>query len=186
MTDIAIDRDGDKIKIKIASDSIVGKPNIFKLTEPLRYVIDIPSAVIDFPAGTYEVNSDVIEKIRYSQYSVSPKSVRFVVDAKKETSISHEYAEGFFIITVNDDNNAGKLLKAEINENDKKVSFSIDTDRNLEYTTYKLSNPTRYYVEFENAVFDIPLKIKIITFWLLLISCGHRIVACYLIMKYFI
>jgi len=155
ITNMYTDREDGVLKIKLEADSEINDIERMVLTEPLRYVIDIKNAILDIPQGETEVNSDVISKIRYSQYTNDPYSVRFVVDAKKETSVSYKYKNGFFTISIGDDAKTpyiSSITKTELSDG---VSFKIKSSRALEYETYKLSNPTRYFVEFEKATVDV-------------------------------
>ncbi len=154
ITNMYTDREDGVFKIKLEADSEIKDIEKMVLFDPLRYVVDIKNAVLDIPQGATEVNSDVISKIRYSQYTTSPNSVRFVIDAKKETTVSYNYNNGFFTISIGDDNKTPVIQEFSATEKNDGVVFKIKASRKLEYDTYKLSNPTRYFVEFEKTQAD--------------------------------
>ncbi len=155
ITNMYTDREDDAFLIKLEADSEINDVEKMVLTEPLRYVLDIKNAILDVPQGATEVNSDIIEKIRYSQYSTEPYSVRLVIDAKKETSVAYKYKDGFFTISIGDDPKTPNINSIKAVKVKDGISFNIKADRTLQYDTYKLSNPTRYFVEFEKAQIDV-------------------------------
>lgn len=154
ITKLTVDRENDYISIKLFTDSEFSKVDKFTLTDPLRYVFDIHDTVLDISQGSQEVNSTVVSSVRYSQYTSSPKVTRIVIDAIKESNISYKYVDSVFTILIKDDEN-GIIEGITPSSQTNSVSFKISTNRDLTYTTYKLSNPTRYYVEFENAKVNV-------------------------------
>ncbi len=155
ITKISVNRENDNIAIKLYTDSEFAKVEKFTLTDPLRYVFDIKDTVLDIPQGSQELNSSVATLVRYSQYTSSPKVVRLVIDAQKECNITYKYVDSVFTIFIEDKENAS-IKNITQTKSGNTTSFKISTNRDLSYTTYKLSNPTRYYVEFEKA--DINLN----------------------------
>ncbi len=155
ITNMYTDRDDDVFLIKLEADSEIKDVSRMVLTEPLRYVVDINNAILDIPQGATEVNSDTIARIRYSQYSTEPYSVRLVIDANKETDVSYKYTDGFFTISIGDNAKTPVINSINAVEGKDAVSFNIKSNRTLKYETYKLSNPTRYFVEFEKAEIDV-------------------------------
>ncbi len=155
ITNLFTSRDGDVFSLKLEADSEIKDVSEMVLTEPLRYVIDINSAILDVPQGSIDVNSETISRIRYSQYTNSPNAVRIVVDANKETNVTYKYVNGIFTVNIGDDDKTPYINEIKASENSSGTVFKIKSNRALEYSTYKLSNPTRYFVEFEKAVVDI-------------------------------
>ncbi len=77
------------------------------LTNPKRYVIDIPNATLIGPKRSYEYNnSKKIKNIRLSQFSINPNIVRFVVEAYDEADLSlfKTYTNGKNIVVKYDSN----------------------------------------------------------------------------------
>lgn len=150
LTNISVTHETGYLTIKLYADSEFSKVENFTLTEPIRYVFDIHDAVLDVPQGSKEINSDVVSSVRYSQYTTSPKVIRFVIDAKQKAQISYKYVDSVFTILIKDEQPA-IVENITAKKGNDSVKFTISTNRELKYTTYKLSNPTRYYVEFEKA-----------------------------------
>ena len=150
VTNVAVSRETGSLSIKLYADSEFSKVDNFSLSEPLRYVFDIHDAVLDIPQGTKNISSDIISSVRYSQYTTFPKVIRLVIDAKQKADITYKYVDSVFTILIKDEQPAiiENITATKINNG---VSFSVSTNRDLGYTTYKLSNPTRYYIEFEKA-----------------------------------
>lgn len=154
ITKLTVDRDNNYISVKLFTDSEFSKVEKFTLTDPLRYVFDIHDAVLDVSQGSKEVNSSVVSSVRYSQYTSSPKVTRLVIDAKKECDISYKYVDSVFTIFIKDEQNAS-IDDITASSQGTSTSFKISASRDLTYTTYKLSNPTRYFVEFEKATVNV-------------------------------
>ncbi len=59
------------------------------LTDPKRYIIDIPNASLIGQKRTYEyINSKKIKLIRLSQFSINPNIVRVVIEAKEDANLA--------------------------------------------------------------------------------------------------
>lgn len=89
-----IDLSASQLTIKADSGEL--KPTSFTLRGPERIVIDIPNAVLDpklykdnaSKSGETVSGSVYASKVRYSQYSVSPHSVRVVLDMKEPVDLN--------------------------------------------------------------------------------------------------
>lgn len=105
----------DANRLIIAVDKNVN-PNVFKLTGPDRIVIDIPDSRFDdsfssnhsldaFQAGFMDINDyPDVTKIRYSQFSDDPSTIRVVMDLAGARNYSLLNAnDGFVIIDLNVD-----------------------------------------------------------------------------------
>ena len=80
--------DADRVKIRTSGD-VTAATSILK--DPYRIIIDLPNTVLggfenkDQPgkAGEFQIEHPMIEKVRYSQFSVEPMTVRIVLDMKQ-------------------------------------------------------------------------------------------------------
>jgi N-acetylmuramoyl-L-alanine amidase len=80
--------DADRVKIRTSGD-VTAATSVLK--DPYRIIIDLPNTVLggfenkDQPgkAGEFQIEHPMIEKVRYSQFSVEPMTVRIVLDMKQ-------------------------------------------------------------------------------------------------------
>lgn len=74
----------------IQSDSVnlINNLAISKLSNPARFVIDIPNAVLTDPSRTYNLQNSTIQSMVISQFSVSPDVVRLVITLKQESDLA--------------------------------------------------------------------------------------------------
>lgn len=128
------------------------KPELFKLENPYRLVIDFPYSVYKPVKKNIDVNNDFIKQIRLGQNTEN--SVRLTIELKKD--IEFEYRsiiEGNFqIITLIpiDNNQVINIDDKKIKENkeknylvnlqNNKDSIYIETTRKLDYSTLKENN----------------------------------------------
>lgn len=83
------------------SINLINDITTFTLTNPCRFVIDIPNARLVGASRTYKVNnSNTIKNITLSQFSVSPNIVRAVLNVNSQTDLSKivTYSNGTNII----------------------------------------------------------------------------------------
>ncbi|NHN31873.1 N-acetylmuramoyl-L-alanine amidase family protein [Paenibacillus agricola] len=90
----AIDMTATQLLVKADNGEL--KPTFFTLQSPSRIVIDIPNAVLDPSLYKDEANKSgssvsqnvYVSNVRYSLYSMSPSSVRVVLDMKESMDLS--------------------------------------------------------------------------------------------------
>ncbi|MFE5321945.1 N-acetylmuramoyl-L-alanine amidase [Paenibacillus sp. NPDC056579] len=100
-----IDLSSSQLLIKADTGEL--KPVTFSLNDPSRIVIDIPNAVLDpslytnkaSKSGETVSDSVYVSKVRYSQYNVSPHSVRVVLDMKQSVDLSWDSGVGTAALT---------------------------------------------------------------------------------------
>ncbi|MNJ46198.1 N-acetylmuramoyl-L-alanine amidase AmiC precursor [compost metagenome] len=105
----------DANRLIIAVDKNV-KPNVFKLSDPDRIVIDIPDTRFDdtfssnhsldaYQTGFMDINEyPDVTKIRYSQFNDNPSTIRVVMDLARARNYSLLNAnDGYIIIDLNVD-----------------------------------------------------------------------------------
>lgn len=71
----------------------VAEPHYFFLEEPHRLVVDLPYVLLDgrfFISGGYveQMDHELVERLRISQFSSSPYTVRIVLDLKRRVDVS--------------------------------------------------------------------------------------------------
>jgi len=150
INDVQTEKNREEFLIKLFSSETIKAEEPFKLLEPLRYVYDIKGGVLNIPKVEVPVNSDIIDSVVCAQFEVNPNTVRIVIKLKRETQITAGYKNGIYTISVSDGGvptvNSLKLI-----EGDNTASVFLSTDMTVNYTTYKLSNPTRYVVELPDS-----------------------------------
>ncbi|WP_052326454.1 N-acetylmuramoyl-L-alanine amidase family protein [Halobacteroides halobius] len=89
-----------------------GEYDIYQLPNPKRLVIDIPNAIVDKKKLKLINNSDIVSDIRFSQYSVTPYSVRVVLDLKDDINLQVKSPDRTKHIVINTmtNNLAGKII----------------------------------------------------------------------------
>jgi N-acetylmuramoyl-L-alanine amidase len=84
---------GDRLTIK--TSGVATKPNLFRLSNPERIVLDVPYAAIDDSlkakmagsAGEMAVQHPFVQRIRFSNYSSEPSTVRIIIDLKARAEL---------------------------------------------------------------------------------------------------
>ena len=153
--DIVIDkifteRTANKLFVKIqAINGRIVSPKTMTLENPLRYVIDIPNAILKTTSREVKVGSEYISKIRFSQFTTSPNSVRIVVDLNKKVDISHEYIDGFFTLSMKD--SPSSISKITVAGGTKAETVTITSNTVLSPEYFVLYNPYRIVFDFYNT-----------------------------------
>lgn len=155
ITRVTTEKTQDKLLIKLFSDKPIEDVKVMTLEEPKRYVYDFPSSILTVEKKEIPINSDVVKSVRYSQFSLDPESVRFVVELNQETTVTAKYIDGIYTISVSD-GGVPTVQNLKLTEGDNTASVFLTTDMTLNYTSYKLSNPSRYVIELPDA--DIAAK----------------------------
>jgi N-acetylmuramoyl-L-alanine amidase len=82
-------------RLTIKTSGAATKPNLFHLSNPERIVLDVPYTVLDDglkakmtgSAGEIAVEHPVVQKIRFSNYSSEPSTVRIIIDLKARAEL---------------------------------------------------------------------------------------------------
>lgn len=88
-----IEFSGDRLLVK--TSGVTSKPNIFHLGNPERLVMDVPYAKLDDAmksklvgtAGEIAVQHPLAQRIRFSNYSSAPATVRIIIDLKQRAQL---------------------------------------------------------------------------------------------------
>lgn len=88
-----IELTGDRLLVK--TSGVTAKPNLFHLGNPERLVLDVPYAKLDDAlkaklvgtAGEIAVQHPLAQKIRFSNYSSEPATVRIIIDLKQRAQL---------------------------------------------------------------------------------------------------
>ena len=155
VTDITAEKTASALLVKVFSSSVMSDVKTMVLENPKRYIYDIQNAVLTTPVSEIAVNSGIIKAVRYSQFSVSPNTVRVVVELKKDTEVSAGYENGIYTITVAD-GEVPTVTSLSIVSGDNTASVYMRTDMTLNYKSYKLSNPSRYVLELPDSDIAAP------------------------------
>lgn len=147
---IFTERTTNQLYLKIqATGGRVENPKTMKLEDPLRFVIDIPDAVLDIQTREINVGSEYISKVRFSQFTQAPNSVRIVVDLNKEADITYGYVDGFFTLSMKDSPSAIRKITAKKTTDADVITISSNTVLTPEY--FVLYNPYRIVFDFYNT-----------------------------------
>lgn len=97
LTDIThtMEQNGQRISIKIAK---YDNYNVFRLTDPDRVVIDIPEAMAPGVQEIININTDLVNGVRYAQYENN--IARIVVDLAVQAFYSVSENEGELVIHI--------------------------------------------------------------------------------------
>lgn len=147
---IFTERTANQLYLKIqATGGRIENPKTMKLEDPLRFVIDISDAVLDINTREIKVGSEYISKVRFSQFTQNPNSVRIVIDLNKEADITYSYQDGFFTLAMKDSPSKITKISAKKQADADVVSISSNTVLTPEY--FVLYNPYRIVFDFYNT-----------------------------------
>ncbi len=147
---IFTERTANKLYLKIQTKSgRIESPKTMELENPLRYVVDIPNAVLETNTNELNVGSEYISKVRFSQFTVNPNSVRIVVDLNKDTDVTHGYDSGFFTLSLTDSPSSIKKISASKKTSSDEVTITSNTV--LSVDPFVLYNPYRIVFDFYNT-----------------------------------
>lgn len=147
---IFTERTANQLYLKIqATGGRVENPKTMTLENPLRYVIDIPDAKLDISTRELNVGSEYISKVRFSQFTQDPNSVRIVIDLNKNADVSYGYQDGFFTLSMKDSPSAIKGISAKKQSDKDVITVSSNTVLSPEY--FVLYNPYRIVFDFYNT-----------------------------------
>ncbi len=147
---IFTERTANQLYLKIqATGGRVENPKTMTLQDPLRYVIDIPDAKLDISTREINVGSEYISKVRFSQFTQDPNSVRIVIDLNKNADVSYGYQDGFFTLSMKDSPSEIKGISAKKQSGKDVVTISSNTVLSPEY--FVLYNPYRIVFDFYNT-----------------------------------
>lgn len=155
ITNVTTEKTQDELLIKLFADKTIENVETMVLENPKRYVYDIKNAVLSVDKDEITVNSDIIKSVRYSQFSLSPYDVRIVVELKQDTTLTAKYINGLYTISVLD-GGVPTVTSLKLTEGENTASVYMTTDMTLNYSSYKLSNPSRYVVELPDADIAAP------------------------------
>lgn len=85
---------GDRLLVK--TNGVTAKPNLFTLGNPDRLVLDLPYAKLDDAmkaklvgsVGEIAMQHPLVQKIRFSNYSSEPATVRIIIDLKQRAQLT--------------------------------------------------------------------------------------------------
>ncbi len=147
---IFTERTANKLFVKIQTvNGKVESPKTMMLENPLRYVLDIENAVLKTSTNVINVDSEYISKIRFSQFTVEPNSVRIVIDLNKDAQITHGYDSGFFTLSMKDSPSCVKKITASKKSESDLITITSNTVLSPEY--FVLYNPYRIVFDFYNT-----------------------------------
>ncbi|MEW5818547.1 MAG: N-acetylmuramoyl-L-alanine amidase [Cyanobacteriota bacterium] len=89
INDVIIDEAGRILLVKTDKSQYLPRPNVSKLLEPNRIVLDIPDSILEMKPKVINVNNNGVNQVRVSQYdSSNGKSVRIVVETQDEKLVN--------------------------------------------------------------------------------------------------
>ncbi len=96
---LSITQNGTSLFFEVEDSS--KSPNIFHLTNPHRLVIDFDHTILKNELALQELqNSDLIDNVRFSQFSLGPDQVRIVIDLKQRVSYTIEKDNNIFLLKL--------------------------------------------------------------------------------------
>ncbi len=147
---IFTERTTNQLYLKIqATGGRIENPKTMELENPLRYVIDVPDAILDMNTREINVGSEYISKVRFSQFTTDPNSVRIVIDLNKDADITYSYQDGFFTLAMKDSPSEIKRISAKKTADTDEITVSSNTVLTPEY--FVLYNPYRIVFDFYNT-----------------------------------
>ncbi len=147
---IFTERTANQLYLKIqATGGRIDRPKTMELDNPLRFVIDIPDAVLDMDIREIKVGSEYISKVRFSQFTNDPNSVRIVIDLNKDADITYDYQDGFFTLAMKDSPSEIKKISAKKQAETDVLTISSNTVLTPEH--FVLYNPYRIVFDFYNT-----------------------------------
>ncbi|WHH60190.1 N-acetylmuramoyl-L-alanine amidase family protein [Petroclostridium sp. X23] len=99
----------DTVSIKMDT---VQKPNIFRLSNPDRVIVDIPLSRLDSGEKSIDVNRDIIKTVRYAQFNENTVRIVIDVDGQPQFEVGEE-------------------------ENELNLELSTATYKNVHYNNYE-------------------------------------------------
>lgn len=111
---VTVSSEKGKTFVKIEASEPISQYNKFELSSPDRIVIDVPNSIINVEkCNNIVVANGVLDKIRASQYQVSPNQARIVLDLVKRTNYSVNLSSDKKAIIVNleGNGNAGDITE---------------------------------------------------------------------------
>jgi len=121
----------------------------FKMTNPSRFVVDIPNAVLINSSRTHKIqNSSVLNTIQMSQFSTNPNIVRIVFNTKKEADL-----ENFKVYT----NGKDVVIKYKNQIVDNSIQYKFYTPTGVSEKESKLHN-TSSILAYNNG--EPPIQIS--------------------------
>lgn len=150
ITKIFTERNNNTLYLKIqATGGRIESPATMELDNPIRFVLDIADAKLEMSTRELNVGSEYISKVRFSQYTKEPNSVRIVVDLNKQTNVDYGYVDGFFTLSLKDSPSEIKRISAQKTPNTDTIIISSNTVLTPEY--FVLYNPYRIVFDFYNT-----------------------------------
>ncbi len=71
-----------------SSVNLINNITTYKMTNPARFVIDVPNAVLSGASRTYNMKNSTIKSFVISQFSLNPDIVRMVINLENESDLS--------------------------------------------------------------------------------------------------
>lgn len=138
--------------------NILTKISSFTITSPNRYVLDIPNAVLIGSSRSYNLNnSNVIQSVQLSQFSVNPNVVRAVITLKNINDAKNikTYSNGTDIIVKYAPNIIDNSIKYKFytpsgdmdkSANPQDLSANLVYNNNLDTVQITPQMTTKYYL----------------------------------------
>lgn len=152
--------DKDKIDI-ILENSHLPQYITFPLTDPPRIVVNVVNATYDCPKNKIMVNKNYIICIRSSQFELKPfKISRVVIDLDKKLKYHISSKENNIIISFkkNDLIDLREINSIDIKKNKDWVLVKITAFEDIQYKTFKLTEPERIVIDLKEAILNLKEK----------------------------
>lgn len=163
LNDVIVDEAGRLIMIEAGNNGFVPKPEISRIINPDRLVIDLPNSILKTKNKVIDVNNDTIKQVRIAQYdNTENKSVRIVVESKDKSPIEKikvSAGQGTTMIqlavlpsssrsSILEDNNFVKITNIDYRDNQLIIN-GIGSIKIKE--PFILKDPTRLVVDIPNS-----------------------------------
>jgi len=128
----------------------------FSLSDPLRFIVDVHGAALERNNLVFAVDSENVEKVRVSQYSLQPDIVRIVFDLKHNCRLKVVGNEDDGKVEISE-SRSEQFPDISIKNTSGMEVISIPFGKAPKYTVGFLANPNRMYYDFANYVPREPL-----------------------------
>lgn len=161
--DLIIDEAGRILMVKTNKDQHLPKPEVSKVVDPNRLILDIPNSILGMQPKSINVNNNGIKQIRIAQFSSGDnKTVRIVIETspnKMVEKIKISAAKGSSMIQLQnlpsggaksflDNNNLTKITKIDYRDGQLIVA-GLNPIKIKE--PFILQGPTRLVVDIPNS-----------------------------------
>ncbi len=124
------------------------QPEIFPLIEGDRLVFDLPYTINNIKDSKIEVNNDIIEEIRVSQFNQN--KTRVVVDLVRLVPYDLKWENDNLRIEL-----INNVLDVDLTEKRLETQFELSLLKDRDYKVYKLINPNRLVIDIFDTMIDL-------------------------------